>query len=248
MTKEIEVNLTAIEQGRLAVLEDVVERGLQTFFEVGLALAEIRGERLYRETHATFEAYLQERWDLSRAHGYRMIEAAAVSKVVSPVGDRPANEAQARELAPLVRSDPDKAAELWAELRREHGNGVTAKVIRDKVRVLRVPVTPDLERHELSAKLPDLPPRELNALAASIRAFGLFEPIVLYMGQVLDGWQRYRACKLVGVEPRFTRYGDDDPFGYWLSVNFMRAHYTADELDAIEAALVEARLHEEGIA
>lgn len=35
--------------------EAIIERGLATFVEVGTALAEIRDNRLYRESHGTFE-------------------------------------------------------------------------------------------------------------------------------------------------------------------------------------------------
>ena len=51
---------------RLAECEAVIERGQQTFIEVGQALMEIRDSRLYRETHATFEAYCNERWGWTR--------------------------------------------------------------------------------------------------------------------------------------------------------------------------------------
>jgi hypothetical protein len=57
------------ESQRLAELEAVVERGLTTFIEVGEALREIRDARLYKASHGTFEAYLRERWAISRGHG-----------------------------------------------------------------------------------------------------------------------------------------------------------------------------------
>lgn len=79
---ELAVIVSEIERARLAQLEAVVERGMQTFVDVGLALAEIRDARLYRETHTTFELYLDERWAMSRAKGYRMIDAAQVAELV----------------------------------------------------------------------------------------------------------------------------------------------------------------------
>ena len=54
--------LTASQQARLATLEAIVERGLDTFVQVGLALAEIRDARLYKQRYGTFEAYCSERW------------------------------------------------------------------------------------------------------------------------------------------------------------------------------------------
>lgn len=131
-----------LERSRLAELEAVVERGMQTFVEVGSALMEIRDERLYRETHGTFERYLAERWGLSRAHGYRMIEAAHVAELVSPTGDIPPNERQARELVPLLHdADETAVVEVWNELRDRFGEQVTA----DRIRRL---VTRRLERVE----------------------------------------------------------------------------------------------------
>jgi site-specific DNA-methyltransferase (adenine-specific) len=101
--RSAEQRLQALERSRLAELEQVVERGLDTFMEVGLALREIRDGRLYRETYSTFERYLDERWGMGRAHGYRLIEGARVAELVSPMGDIP-NERQARELVPLLRT------------------------------------------------------------------------------------------------------------------------------------------------
>jgi hypothetical protein len=80
--------LTGAETERLAVLEATVDAGVQTFIDVGNALAEIRDSRLYRQTHARFADYLRERWDMSRAQGYRLIDAASVAGLlVSPMGD-----------------------------------------------------------------------------------------------------------------------------------------------------------------
>jgi SAM-dependent methyltransferase len=127
------LSLAARERSRLAELERVVEHGLATFVEVGLALAEIRDARLYRETHETFERYLAERWGLSRSRGYRMIEAAKVAELVSPMGDIQ-NERQARELVPVLRDAGEQAViEVWRELRDRYGDDITAERVRQLV-------------------------------------------------------------------------------------------------------------------
>jgi hypothetical protein len=123
--------LTAAEQGRLAELEAVVERGIKVFYEVGVALLEIHSDRLYRATHSRFEDYLDERWGMSRSRGYRLMDAARVA--VSPIGDIPANEAQARELVPLL-GDEAALFEVARELREGYGGRVTAERIRDVVK------------------------------------------------------------------------------------------------------------------
>ena len=61
---------------RFAELERIIEHGLGTFVEVGRALPEIQGRRLYRAAgHRTFADYVAKRWDLLSAHAYRQIEA-----------------------------------------------------------------------------------------------------------------------------------------------------------------------------
>ena len=115
----------------LAELEQLIERGLETFVEVGHALREIRDRRLYQPQHTTFEAYLRDRWQprLSRQHAHRLIQAAQVADVLSPIGDVPANEAQARELVPLL-DQPETLRTVAATVRSTHGKQATAAVVR----------------------------------------------------------------------------------------------------------------------
>lgn len=73
------------------------------------------GSRLYRATHATFEAYCQEQWGMRRSTAYQYIEAAATVERLSanadiPPGNIPANEAQARALS---QAEPDDQAIIW---------------------------------------------------------------------------------------------------------------------------------------
>jgi len=128
---------------RLAELETRIERGLQTFIEVGEALAEIRDQRLYRESHATFEAYCRERWGWSRQHAYRQIKAAQMVGTLSPMGDKPANERQARALLAGTRESrptagkyavyPDLDAKTEAALRASIDRfGVLVPVVKDQ--------------------------------------------------------------------------------------------------------------------
>lgn len=96
------IPLTRDETKRFKECEVVIERGLNTFYEVGSALSEIRDSRLYRIKYATFEDYCQERWSMSRRRGYELIAAAAVvENVRNCAHEEPANEAQARELSKL---------------------------------------------------------------------------------------------------------------------------------------------------
>lgn len=124
-------------EARLAPLERIIERGISTFIEVGQALLKIRDEQLYRASYETFDDYLDARWGVSPAHGYRLIDAAKVIDAISPVGDTPAprSEAVARELAPVLhREGPKVAASAWRRTVAEYGPEPTAAEVRSIVR------------------------------------------------------------------------------------------------------------------
>lgn len=55
-----------------------IEKGMQTFLDVGSALKIIREQKLYRETHSTFENFMQEEFGLPRRRAYQLMEAAEV--------------------------------------------------------------------------------------------------------------------------------------------------------------------------
>ena len=100
-------DLSKAEQQRLDDCERRVEQGLNSFTDTALALMEINTQRLYRPK--TWEDYLKDRWRLSRAHGNRFLDAAAIIQHVgkmSPKGDisrLPQNERAYRMLAALTR-------------------------------------------------------------------------------------------------------------------------------------------------
>lgn len=97
----VDTNTGEIVARSLEENEAIIERGLATFIEVGNALAEIRDNRLYRESHGTFEGYCRDRWGWNRNYANKVISAADVGTNV-PID----NEGQARALSPL-RDDPD---------------------------------------------------------------------------------------------------------------------------------------------
>jgi phage N-6-adenine-methyltransferase len=130
-----EHSLAHQEHQRLDELEAVVERGLGTFVEVGQALMEIRDKRLYRELHDTFEDYCRSRWKMSQPHAQRHINAAQVIGAI-PMGiEAPANERQARELAPLL-DEPASLAAAWNQAVGRAAaldSPVTAALVREVV-------------------------------------------------------------------------------------------------------------------
>lgn len=125
-------------ESRLIQLESVIESERRCFYKIGKALKEIRDDRLYRDLlFDSFEAYLKKRWDLSRSHAYRLIEACRVIDNLSPIGDiLPENEAQLRPLGHLKPFDQRK---IWRdflsagmELNARNIQRFVSKHVRDK--------------------------------------------------------------------------------------------------------------------
>jgi len=115
---------------RLFVLEQTIEAGMTSFVLVGEALLEVRDSRLYRMNYPTFEAYCKGRWSFGSARAYRLIEAAEVVGAMSPIGDVPTNEGQARALAPVLRDHgPEAAAAVLTSASQATNGHVTAAAI-----------------------------------------------------------------------------------------------------------------------
>ena len=114
--------LDVAQRARLQELESIVEHGLQIFYEVGKALDEIREQKLYRETHKTFEAYCLDNWGLGRRTADRFIAAAQVIENLRPIGLKiPTKENQVR---PLTGLPPELQLEIWQEALESSPNGM----------------------------------------------------------------------------------------------------------------------------
>lgn len=97
---------------------------------------------------------------------------------------------------------------------------------------------PDYNDHPLSSVLPMMSQSEMWELENDIRENGLRFPIMLLDGQILDGRNRYKACKKAGVDPQFENFnGQGDPLAFIVSVNVKRRH-----LNASQRALIAAKI------
>ncbi len=70
---------------------------------------------------------------------------------------------------------------------------------------------------------------EFDSLKKNIAENGLVEPIVIYEGQILDGRNRWLACKEVCVTPHFQDYTGDQPVSYVISKNLERRHLSKSQ-------------------
>ena len=81
-----------------------------------------------------------------------------------------------------------------------------------------------MEKHKINI-LPVMNSDELQSLADDIRDNGLSNPIILYEGKILDGWNRYLACNMVNVKPKYKQFAKTkNPFIYVISENMYRRH------------------------
>ncbi len=125
--------LSLPESSALAEYEAAIEAEREGFLDRSSSLfVAIRDQRLYRATCATFELYCLQRWGLTRQHVNRLIRHAEVTAALEPTGSK-VNEAQARELAPLL-DQPDALRDAWQQANEQTGGKPTAAAIRAVVR------------------------------------------------------------------------------------------------------------------
>lgn len=95
-----------------------------------------------------------------------------------------------------------------------------------------------MEFHEIANIFPMLESAELQSLAEDIRINGLKTPILLFDGAILDGRNRYKACEIADIAPRFETFQGDKAaaLSHVWSLNFQRRH-----LSSSQAAIADAK-------
>ena len=78
---------------------------------------------------------------------------------------------------------------------------------------------------------------EFDGLKADIKIRGLRVPIIIFEDTILDGRNRYLACKALGVTPMLVDYEGDDPLNDVIAWNLTRRH-----LNESQRAMVAANL------
>jgi len=120
---------------RLAQLEQIIAVGRQTFFDVGNALLEIRDSELYKPGYRSFEEYCLDKWGFGRSQAYRLMDAAALTKQLSPNGEIPVGEilkeAHARALLAVPQEKRESALKAATEAAKSAGRRLTARDISE---------------------------------------------------------------------------------------------------------------------
>ncbi len=173
MLNNPEKPLSEREETLLAELEAVIDTHVKGYVPVGLALKEIRDQRLYRINHPVFEDYVLQVWDMAARRAYQLIEAAEAYEnlkgfLTSVMGNNcsqvslpekvnhgtqtiedilPKNERQAR---PLTEYSPEKQQRIWLlvlDKASQSGSKITATFI--------VQVILELERKGITDRIKD---------------------------------------------------------------------------------------------
>ena len=98
------------------------------------------------------------------------------------------------------------------------------------------------EYHELSTIFSSFEDtEEFKGLVGSIKEHGLFDPILVWQGMIVDGRHRHKACIEAGVEPEYEYLVDEVPFDKVrdrvVGANILRRHLTTGQRAMTAAAL-----------
>lgn len=100
-----------------------------------------------------------------------------------------------------------------------------------------------LRPHPAAELFPMMSAADLDALATDIKANGQREPIVLHDGLILDGRNRYEACRMAGLEPEtmdWTGRGGS-PEAFVISLNLHRRHLSESQRAMVAAKFAKLR-------
>jgi hypothetical protein len=105
---------SAVISPELLARERIIQSGLNTFYAVGIALAEIKDQKLFLATHETWDDYCRQRWGMASRTAYQTIKSASVvaGLISSGVENAPQTESVARELVTVPASERKTA---WLE-------------------------------------------------------------------------------------------------------------------------------------
>ena len=68
-----------------------------------------------------------------------------------------------------------------------------------------------MKHHPIADVWPMMDEGKLSELADDIRKNGQLVPVWLYEGKIIDGRNRWAACKIAGVTPKTQEYTGDEP-------------------------------------
>jgi N6-adenosine-specific RNA methylase IME4 len=100
-----------------------------------------------------------------------------------------------------------------------------------------------LKDHPFAGLFDLLSARELGDLSENIAAHGQREPVMIHRNMLLDGRNRYRACRLKGLPVRYEQFSgtNDEALDYVISKNVYRRHLSSSQRALAMASYEEYR-------
>jgi len=92
-----------------------------------------------------------------------------------------------------------------------------------------------MKYHEYANLFPMMTEPDLMRLAEDIKEKGMLDPVITLDGKIIDGRNRFKACGINGITPRFEEYSGDDPLGYVVSHNLHRRHLSESQRAMVAA-------------
>jgi N6-adenosine-specific RNA methylase IME4 len=139
------------DQQDLERLEIIIEKGLGTFVDVGVALMQIRDAKLYKAGgYSRFNDYTKERWGFTKQYAGNLMRGAQTQKLLEGktetiVSVLPTTETQVR---PLTSLEPEQQVEVWERAVENAGGRIPTE---KEVRAAIIELTPLLETPPLPA-------------------------------------------------------------------------------------------------
>jgi ParB-like chromosome segregation protein Spo0J len=94
-----------------------------------------------------------------------------------------------------------------------------------------------MKAHPIANVWPMLDDDKLDELAEDIRQQGQLQPIWTFDGMILDGRNRFEACRRAEIKPIIMEYKGDEPTAFAVSLNDRRRHMGKSALAAVAAEL-----------
>jgi hypothetical protein len=102
--------------------------------------------------------------------------------------------------------------------------------------------------HPVCKLFPDMLEDQFKDLVKDIQENGLQEPILTYKDHIIDGRHRYRACKMLGIEPRMEEWnGEGSLVRFVVSRNLHRRHLNTSQKAMIATDMLPLLEKEAGI-
>jgi len=95
-----------------------------------------------------------------------------------------------------------------------------------------------MKNHPIADVWPMMDDDKLKELADDIAKNGQVSPVWLYEGKILDGRNRWAACKIAGVEPTTKEYTGTEPTAFAVAMNDRRRHMNKGALAAVAVELL----------